>query len=88
VIRRIAFAVAGLVVGLGAVELLFHARDHGAFPHLNVYVPDDALGVRLAAGATEKISFSHNPVSSVRINAQGYRGGDWPARRDDEIFDQ
>ena len=50
------------------MEGVFRLRDHGAFPHLNVYRADAALGVRLVPGATEKISFSGNPVTSVRIN--------------------
>jgi len=36
----------GLVVGLVVTELAFWWRADGAFPHVNVYVPDAALGVR------------------------------------------
>jgi SGNH hydrolase-like domain, acetyltransferase AlgX len=82
--RRWLHVVAGLAVGLALTEYGFRVRDHGAFPHLNVYVPDAKLGVRLTPGATERISFSGNPVSSVRVNAAGYRGADWaePGTRD------
>ncbi len=76
----------GMVAGLVIAELAFSARDHGAFPHLNIYVPDAELGVRLRPGATEKISFSRNPVTSVRINDDGYRGGAWPAPATDEVI--
>ena len=78
----------GLVVGLGIAELGFRVRDKGAFPHLNIYVPDPALGARLKPGATEKIRFGSttNPVTSVRINHDGYRGEDWPAPGPDEVI--
>ncbi len=42
--------------------------------------------MRLQPDASEKISFSHNPVSDVRINAQGYRGANWPAQENGTIF--
>jgi hypothetical protein len=85
-LRRLAAVLAALVMGLLLIEGAFRIRDHGAFPHLNVYRADDELGVRLEPGAAEKISFSHNPVSSVRINAQGYRGADWPIHEAGVIF--
>ncbi|HSO34554.1 MAG TPA: hypothetical protein VLT33_18600, partial [Labilithrix sp.] len=77
----------GLGLGLGLViaEVAFSVRDHGAFPHLNIYVEDAQRGVRLRPGATEKISFSNNPVTSVRINDEGYRGPAWPAPAADEV---
>jgi hypothetical protein len=85
-LRRIALASAGVLVALVVVELGFRVRDHGAFPHLNLYRADAQLGVRLLPGATEKISFSRNPVSRVRINQAGYRGPEWPARAEGEIL--
>jgi len=67
----------GLAVGLVFVEVGFRLRDKGAFPHLNVYVSDDQLGVRLAPHRHEKISFSGNPVTQIEVNSDGYRGVDW-----------
>lgn len=84
--KRIAAALLGIVVGLGVAEMAFRYRDDGAFPHLNTYVEDPELGVRLEPGATEKISFGGNPVTSVRINEQGYRGEDWPAAGKDDVL--
>jgi hypothetical protein len=87
--RRLARAVAvlaGLGVGLGIAELAFRARDDGAFPHLNVYRTDAELGVRLAPGATETFRYADNPITHVRINADGYRGADWPAAGSDEVI--
>ncbi len=78
-------ALAGLAIGLVTAELAFRYRDDGAFPHLNCYVADDQLGVRLEPGATERVAFGGNPTTSVRINAQGYRGADWPAPTPGEI---
>ena len=34
----------GLTLGLVLAELAFRLRDHGAFPHVNFYVEDAALG--------------------------------------------
>ncbi|MEO6950999.1 MAG: hypothetical protein ABI321_04225 [Polyangia bacterium] len=85
-LRPLLLASLGTALGLGLVEVGFHVRDHGAFPHLNIYVRDAKLGVRLRPGSTERISFSGNPPSDVRINSAGYRGADWPAHADNEIF--
>ncbi len=71
-------ALAGFAFGAALAEGAFAWRDRGAFPHLNVYEPDTRLGVRLRPGSTERISFAGNPVTSVRINRQGFRGADWP----------
>lgn len=78
---------AGLLLSPILLEAVCWIADEGAFPHVNVYVADEALGARLQPGATERISFSGNPVSSVRINARGYRGPDWgPATADDILL--
>ncbi len=78
--------VLGLGVGLGLTEVAFRIRDGGAFPHLNVYVPDAQLGVRLEPGAAESVRFGTNPITTVRINEQGYRGGEWPPPGPDEVI--
>ena len=78
--RRLVQVCLGLFLGLAIAEAVFWLRDDGAFPHLNIYREDAELGVRLVPGASERIRFGGNPVSSVRINAQGYRGADWPAQ--------
>jgi hypothetical protein len=75
----------GLVSGLTIAELLFARRDHGAFPHLNVYEADPVLGVRLRPGAKMRLAFGGNPVTSVRINQQGFRGADLPPPGGDEV---
>ncbi len=75
--RQLALSVLGVVVALGGVEAAFWARDDGAFPHLNVYAPDEALGTRLLPGSSQRVAFGGNPTSRVRINAQGFRGPDW-----------
>jgi hypothetical protein len=72
-------AFAGIAVALVTAELVFRWRDDAAFPHLNVYRSDPVLGVRLEPGATERVRLPGNPTTSVRINADGYRGDDWPA---------
>jgi hypothetical protein len=83
---RTAQVILGLAVGCAVAELAFSRRDDGAFPHLNVYKADPELGVRLRSGLTQRVAFGPNPTTSVRINAQGFRGADWPEPGDDEIL--
>ena len=78
-------ALAGLGVGLALTEGVFALRGHRAFPHLNTYVADPQLGVRLRPGATERVVVGKNPITHVRINAQGFRGADFPSPHGDEI---
>jgi len=86
VARRVGQVVAGLIIGAAIAEGAFWIRDRGAFPHVNFYVADARLGVRLRPGATERISFGGNPVTHVRINRDGTRGGDLPAPGGNEIL--
>lgn len=83
---RTAQVLAGLAVGSGIAEAVMASRDDGAFPHLNVYVTDPELGLRLRPGLSQRIAFGPNPTTSVRINAQGFRGADFPAPGDDEVL--
>ncbi|WP_181233246.1 alginate O-acetyltransferase AlgX-related protein [Enhygromyxa salina] len=71
--------LAGLVLGLVIAENVFTKRDEDAFPHVNFYVEDPELGVRLEPGATMNFRLRNNPLSTIHVNAQGYRGADWPA---------
>ncbi|HEX4418529.1 MAG TPA: hypothetical protein VH165_11545 [Kofleriaceae bacterium] len=85
-LARGAGVLGGLALGLALAEGTFYCRDGGAFPHLNVYLADPELGVRLSPGATERIAFGGNPVSHVRINADGLRGADLPPPGKDEVL--
>lgn len=71
--------IAGLAVGGAISEFAFSSRDKGAFPHLNLYMPDKELGVRLIPGESMLLSFGGNPVTTVRINQAGFRGAELPA---------
>ena len=85
-LARCAMIVGGLAIGLAVAEAMFHYRDGGAFPHLNVYVADPELGVRLLPGATETVAFGGNPATHVRINRDGYRGDELsPPGKDDVL---
>ncbi|HWM88502.1 MAG TPA: hypothetical protein VNO33_21750 [Kofleriaceae bacterium] len=75
----------GVAVALLLTEVGFCWRDDGAFPHLHLYVADPELGVRLEPGE-QKLQFRANPVTSIRVNADGYRGADLPAPRSGEIL--
>jgi len=85
-LARLAMMVTGLALGLVAAELVFSVRDGGAFPHLNVYVADRALGVRLMPGAEQDVAFGGNPRTHVRINRDGYRGGELAAPGADDVL--
>lgn len=78
--------VLGLGLGLVIAEQVFAKRDDKAFPHVNFYVADPELGVRLEPNATMRFRFRDNPTTTIHVNAQGYRGEDWPARTEDEII--
>ncbi|MEM9190187.1 MAG: hypothetical protein AAGF12_13465 [Myxococcota bacterium] len=84
--KRSLAVVFGLLVGLIIAEAAFWFRDDGGFPHVNFYVPDAELGVRLEPGATMRLNFQDNPVTDIRVNAQGYRGADHPSPRANEIL--
>jgi hypothetical protein len=83
--RRLLQILLGLGVGAALAEGAFWVRDHGAFPHLNVYAADPKLGVRLRPGATENVALGGSPVTHVRINASGLRGADLPPPGDREV---
>ncbi|MFT3769437.1 MAG: hypothetical protein QM820_28705 [Minicystis sp.] len=83
---RFTQAALGLIAGAAIAEGAFHARDRRAFPHLNVYQPDAALGVRLRPHAEQRVAFNGNPVTRVHIHAEGFRGPDFPAPARGEIL--
>ena len=69
----------GLLLGLALAEAAFRLRDDSAFPHVNVYLPDPELGATLEPFATQRLAFTGNPATTLRINARGFRGAEWPA---------
>lgn len=76
----------GVLLALVVAEAVFWFRDGGAFPHLNCYAPDPDLAVRLRPGATQKVRFGSNPITRVRINSAGFRGGELPESGSDEVL--
>ena len=76
----------GLGLGAALTELAFRWRDDGAFPHVNFYVADAALGVRLEPGATMGFQLRQNPRTTIHVNDRGYRGDEWPAPAADEVI--
>jgi hypothetical protein len=62
-----------------AAEGVCRVLDGNSFPHLNIYLPDATLGVRLRPNASQRLGFAGNAVTTVRTNSMGFRGGEWPA---------
>ena len=85
-LTRIGLGLAGIALALVVAEIVFRHRDDGAFPHVNFYKADAALGARLEPHAEQRISFGGNPVTSLRTNGAGYRGAEWPESTEDEII--
>ena len=83
---RSAQTLAGIAVALAIAEFAFYKRDNGAFPHVNFYIADAELGVRLEPHATQRLQFRGNPVTDIRVNDQGYRGANWAADSGNEIL--
>jgi hypothetical protein len=84
-LTRVLQVFGGIVAGLALAEVGFWWHDDGAFPHLNLYVADPKLGVRLRPGGEERLRFATNPTTTIRINAEGYRGADWGPPVPDEV---
>ncbi len=70
--------VLGLGLGLWGAEYMFAKRAEGAFPHVNFYVPDAELGVRLEPGAEMVFRLGENPLTKIHVNTNGFRGPEWP----------
>lgn len=84
--RRAAQVVLGLAVGLLLAEVGFAQRDGWAFQHLNIYRGDARFGVLLRPSAEAKVRFGGGPTTTVRTNAQGFRGADWAAPAPGEVL--
>ncbi|MFT3712136.1 MAG: hypothetical protein QM817_31215 [Archangium sp.] len=77
----------GLTLGLVIAEFAFRMRDDGAFPHLNFYVADEALGARLQPNASMKLRVGeNNPLTTVTTNSRGYRGAEWAAPSPNDVL--
>ena len=84
--KRLIQVLTGLILGFGVAEAIFYSIDQAAFPHVNVYVPDAELGLRLEPGASEYIAIHDNPRFHIRINEDGFRGEALPSPQADEIL--
>lgn len=78
--------VLGLGLGAAIAEVAFSIRDGGAFPHVNFYLADPELGVRLEPGATMEFQLRPNPAATIHVNSRGFRGDDWPAPGDGDVI--
>ncbi len=88
VVRRALRAAAGTTLILGVAEVGSCLVDRDAFPHLHVYESDANLGVRLRAGASQRLATHDDArsVTQVRISREGTRGPDLPPPSEGEIL--
>lgn len=77
-LRTTAKIALGGIAGLLLTEALFYLRDGSAFPEINLYTADAELGLRLTPGESERLAYPGSSVTSLRVNAQGFRGAEWP----------
>ncbi len=78
-------ALLGLIVGLGLAELAFAARDRFGFPHVNIFVPDPDLGLRLRPRSGGTIVLNDNPPAAYTTGPAGWRSGPVLAKNTDSI---
>lgn len=76
----------GVALGLVIAEVAFRIRDDGAFPHVNLYEADAQLGTRLVPNTSQRLAFTGNPATTVRVNSLGFRGGEWPSPVPNELI--
>ncbi len=82
--RRVLAVLLGTVVALIAAEVLYRlTRVPGLSPttHPGYVMHDDELGWRYRPGVRARHASAEFDVA-IEINAQGFRGPDWPASRD------
>ncbi|MBL8915855.1 MAG: hypothetical protein JNM17_34470 [Archangium sp.] len=84
--KRLTHIAVGLVLGLVLAEALFWLRDGGAFAHVNFYVPDAQLAVRLEPNVTQRLQLGKNPLTTAHTNSLGFRGGEWPATTGEDVI--
>lgn len=74
-----------MVIGLALAELVFAARDRFGFAHVNTFVVDAELGVRLAPRAHGTIALGSNPPAAYSTDRHGWRSGPELAKNADSI---
>lgn len=67
-----------IAFGVLVAEHAAAAVRGNAFPFLDVFEPDRALGVRLRAGAETRVRTFGGRITHVQINDDGFRGPPWP----------
>jgi hypothetical protein len=86
---KAAMLAPSLVVAVATAELLASVLHHGAYPFLNIFVPDARYGVRLRAHARTRTRSRLGRVTPVATNGAGFRGPEWtPARGPRPVADR
>lgn len=75
---KLALTAASIALSLGLAETGASFVHHGAYPFLNIFEPDPALGVRLRPNASTRVRSRTGRTTNIRTNALGFRGREWP----------
>jgi hypothetical protein len=76
--EKVGLLLLSLALSLVMAEGAAHLLHRGAFPFLNLYVPDPRLGVRLAPSTSTRVRSREGRITEIRTNALGFRGPAWP----------
>ncbi len=74
---RLFFLASSVAFSLGLAEGIASLLHGGAYPFLNVFQPDSALGVRLRPDTSTRIRSRSGRITDIRTNSLGFRGRNW-----------
>ena len=74
---KVVLVLGSCALSLGLAETVASVAHHGAYPFLNIFVPDAELGVRLRPNAETRVRSRSGRITEIRTNALGFRGPAW-----------
>ncbi len=77
-LRTASWIAIGGLAGLLLTEAAFHVRDGSAFSNLHLYISDARFGLRLTPSSSQSLAQPGKRTTTLRVNAQGFRGDEWP----------
>lgn len=70
---KLLLSALSLVASLGAAEVAATVAARGAYPYLNLFLPDADLGVRLEPNGETRIRSRHGRITTIETDADGRR---------------